>query len=124
MGGISIIAKRLKEARERAGDLSQEQLGLQAGINPSTASERMNQYERGVHSPDLLILTRIGAVLHVPLAYFYCEDDQLADLIRKFSALGTEQRKQLIDFLDGRYGRGPSDSQGSGEAGAVREGDA
>jgi transcriptional regulator with XRE-family HTH domain len=112
MGGISIIAKRLKEARERAGDLSQEQLGLQAGINPSTASERMNQYERGVHSPDLLILTRIGAVLHVPLAYFYCEDDQLADLIRKFSALGTEQRQQLIDFLDGRYGRGPSEPTG------------
>jgi transcriptional regulator with XRE-family HTH domain len=101
MGGISIIARRLREARERAGGLSQERLGIRAGINPSTASERMNYYEQGVHKPDLLILTRIGAVLHVPAAYFYCEDDELADFILKFSALGTTQRKRLIDFLEG-----------------------
>jgi transcriptional regulator with XRE-family HTH domain len=101
MGGISIIAKRLREARERAGGLSQERLGIRAGINPSTASERMNYYEQGVHKPDPQLLTRIGAVLRIPAAYFYCEDDELADLILKFSALGAAQRKQVIDFLRG-----------------------
>jgi transcriptional regulator with XRE-family HTH domain len=101
MGRISIIARRLKEARERAGGLSQERLGIRAGIDPSTASERMNYYERGVHKPDLLILTRIGAELHVPAAYFYCEDDALAEVILKFGTLDEAQKRRLFDFLDG-----------------------
>ena len=100
MGGISIIAKRLRQARERAGDLSQARLGTQAGIL-SGASTRMSQYENDKHRPNLLTLTRIGAALHIPAPYFYCEDDELADFILKFSALGTTQRKRLIDFLEG-----------------------
>jgi len=100
MREISIIAKRLKQARKRVGGLSQKQLGIRAGINEFSASPRMNFYERGAHKPNLLTLTRIGAVLRIPAAYFYCEDDELADLILKFSSLGAAQRKRLISFLN------------------------
>jgi transcriptional regulator with XRE-family HTH domain len=100
MAGTSIIAKRLKEARERAGGLSQKQLGIRAGIDESSASPRMNFYERGKHKPDLLTLTRIGAVLQIPAAYFYCEDDELADLILRFSALPAGQRRRVIRFME------------------------
>ena len=96
---MSIIAKRLKQARERAGNLSQARLGTRAGII-SGASTRMSQYENGIHNPNLLMVKRIGEALNIPAAYFYCEDDELADLILKFSALGMAQRERLFRFLD------------------------
>jgi hypothetical protein len=35
-----------------------------------------------------------------PACYFYCEDDQLADLILKFGALDEEQKKRLLAFVN------------------------
>jgi transcriptional regulator with XRE-family HTH domain len=99
MGGISIVAKRLKEARLRAG-MSQKQLGIMAGIDEFTSSARLNQYERGTHMPGLQTLTRLAGVLKVPLPYFYCQDPELADVIVKFSALGRAQRKRLLGLVD------------------------
>jgi transcriptional regulator with XRE-family HTH domain len=99
MGGISIVAKHLREARLRAG-LSQKQLGIKAQIDEFSASARINQYERGKHMPDLLTLTRLAAVMRVPTAYFYCEDDELAGFILKFSALGKAQKRRLLTLID------------------------
>jgi transcriptional regulator with XRE-family HTH domain len=99
MGGISIVAKRLKEARLRAG-ISQKQLGIRAGIDEFSASARINQYERGKHMPGLQTLTRLAAVMHLPAPYFYCEDAELADVILKFSALGKGQRRRLLGSMD------------------------
>ena len=98
MGGVSIVAKRLKEARLNAG-ISQKQLGIRAGIDDFSASPRINQYERGKHMPDLQTLTRLAAVMQVPVPYFYCQDAELADVIVKFSALGKAQRKRLLSLL-------------------------
>jgi transcriptional regulator with XRE-family HTH domain len=99
MGGISIVAKRLKEARLRVG-ISQKQLGIRAGIDEFSASARINQYERGRHMPGLQTLTRLGAVMHLPVPYFYCEDAELAGVILRFSALGKAQRKRLVGAMD------------------------
>jgi DNA-binding XRE family transcriptional regulator len=44
----TVFSARLKEARIAAG-LSQERLGVVAGIEEASASARMNQYERGKH---------------------------------------------------------------------------
>ena len=62
MGRSSIVAKRIKQARELAG-LSQQELGIRAGIDELSASSRISQYERGVHSPDLATAERLGNVL-------------------------------------------------------------
>jgi transcriptional regulator with XRE-family HTH domain len=99
MGGVSIVAKRLKEARLRTG-ISQKQLGIKAGIDEFSASARINQYERGKHMPDLLTLTRLAAVMDVSVPYFYCQDVELADLILKFSTLGKAQRRRLLGLMD------------------------
>jgi transcriptional regulator with XRE-family HTH domain len=72
------LPKRLRAARERAG-LSQAKLGTLAGMDPSVASERMNQYERGVHEPKFSVVVALAAVLEVPTAYFYCLEDDLAE---------------------------------------------
>jgi transcriptional regulator with XRE-family HTH domain len=96
---VSIVAERLKEARQRAA-ISQKQLGIKAGIDPFSASARINQYERGKHMPDLQTLTRLAAVLQVPVPYFYCQDEELAAVIVKFSALGKAQKKRLLGWME------------------------
>lgn len=76
----NVIAIRLKQARIKAG-LSQEKLGILAGIDEFSASARMNQYERGKHVPDLKTLERLANILEIPAPYFYASDDELADWI-------------------------------------------
>ncbi|HAU1639536.1 TPA: helix-turn-helix transcriptional regulator [Legionella pneumophila] len=80
----SPLPKRLKEARIAAG-LSQKQLGIAAGIDEFSASPRINQYETGKHTPDFNTLKQLSKVLSVPTAYFYAEEDDLAQRIKSFS---------------------------------------
>ncbi|MBJ7554050.1 helix-turn-helix domain-containing protein [Marinomonas spartinae] len=94
---MNVFTKRLKEARTRMG-LSQKQLGIQAGLDPSVASPRMNQYEKGTHLPDINTTKKISEVLGVPVAYLYCEDDDLAEVIEGYSRL-SECDKQTIKSL-------------------------
>jgi transcriptional regulator with XRE-family HTH domain len=99
MSELSVVARRLKEARLRAG-LSQGQLGVQAGMDKFSASARISQYEHGKHMPDLQTLSRLATVLRIPVPFFYCEDPDLAELIGKFSALNKTQRKKALRLLD------------------------
>jgi len=92
---MSILAKRLKEARIRAG-LTQERLGVLAGIDEASASARMNQYERAKHEPDWLTVQRLAAVLEVPVAWLYAEDDKTAELLLAFNALSLEAREEAL----------------------------
>jgi transcriptional regulator with XRE-family HTH domain len=101
MGRRSIIAKRLEQARKRAGISSQKALGVLAGIDEFGASARMNYYAKGTNQPKLPTITSIAAVLHTPVPYFYCEDDALAEVILKFGTLDEAQKRRLFDFLDG-----------------------
>ena len=79
----SPVSKRLKEAR-LAADLSQKTLGIKAGIDQFSASARMNQYETDKHVPDFGTIQHIARVLKIPTAYFYCENDELAEVIKKW----------------------------------------
>ncbi|MFV5516971.1 helix-turn-helix domain-containing protein [Acinetobacter gerneri] len=78
----NIFSIRLKIARKKK-DLSQERLGILAGIDESSASARMNQYETGKHIPDILMTSKIADVLGIPVAYFYIDDDLMAEMILK-----------------------------------------
>ncbi|AQZ83392.1 transcriptional regulator [Acinetobacter calcoaceticus] len=94
----NVFAMRLRLARKAKG-LSQERLGILAGIDESSASARMNQYERGKHVPDFLVASRIAEVLELPTAYFYIEDDLLAEIIQKSYSLNSEQKKFVLGFI-------------------------
>ena len=98
MDELPVLSLRLREARAAAG-ISQEQLGILAGIDEFSASARMNQYERGRHSPNLQLMGRIAKVLSLPVAYFYAEEDQLATILTVYGKLNAKQRKKLLDFL-------------------------
>lgn len=92
---MSIFSARLMAARQEAG-LSQEKLGMLAGIDPMSASARMNQYEKGKHEPNVQITRQIALVLNVPEAYFYASDEELAKLLVIFHRLPTAQRVQVM----------------------------
>lgn len=77
---VSPLPGRLKNLREQRG-LSQNELGKLLGIDPSASSPRINQYERGKHAPKFGVVARLAEVLGVPAAYFYAEDDELAEVI-------------------------------------------
>lgn len=94
---LPLFARRLKAARGRAG-MTQVQLGVGAGIDEASASARINQYERGKHWPDFGTVKRLAAVLRVPAAYFYAEEDALAELVIRYHALKGKRRKELVDY--------------------------
>lgn len=94
---LPLFARRLKAARSRMG-FTQVQVGVAAGIDEYSASARINQYERGKHSPDFGTVKRLATVLQIPTAYFYAEEDALAELVLRYFSLKTKRRKELLDF--------------------------
>lgn len=93
---LPLFAIRLKSAREKIG-ISQMDLGVKAGIDEYSASARINQYERGKHTPDYSTACKLSKVLSVPTAYFYTEEENLAELIIIFAALDKTMQKSLIN---------------------------
>lgn len=93
--GNEIWGRRLKEIRV-AADLSQKQLGIQAGLDPFVASTRINRYELGIHKADYKIAQRLSEVLNIPTAYFYTEDDSLAEIMVIFYRISQKKRDELL----------------------------
>ena len=92
---MSTFGKRLKTARLQA-ELSQEQLGLLAGLEVESASARMNRYERGTRAPAVELVERIGAALNLPTAYFYATEDDEAKLLVAFHRMPHEEKQRLL----------------------------
>ena len=64
----AVFPRRLKQARLRSG-LTQEQLGIHAGIDEFSASTRVNQYEKGKHTPAIQTGQRLARALLVPTGF-------------------------------------------------------
>lgn len=89
---------RLKRARLAAG-LSQRKLGTAIELDESAANARINRYETGAHQADLLTVSRIAETLGVPMAYFYAETDELADLIYRYSRASVAEQEAVKTLL-------------------------
>lgn len=96
---MSTLSKRIKEARLRSG-LSQEQLGIRIGIDPASASARMNRYELGKRVPDLDLVERLADELSLPAAFFYAKQDAEAELLLNFHRLEQAAQTQLLAVLE------------------------
>lgn len=103
-----IFASRLRAARaHKSGQLkaaghspyTQTRLGIDAGIASSTAGARISQYESGVHMPDINTAARFAALLDVPLAYLFCDDLDLAEMLLLAHQLQPAERKALREYL-------------------------
>lgn len=95
----TIFGRRLREARQRA-DIPQDRLGVQLGLDESTASVRISRYETGTHTPPFGIAVKLAQILHLPTVYFYCEDDELAELVLAWVRLPKTERKNIKTMID------------------------
>ncbi|EPC4490547.1 helix-turn-helix transcriptional regulator [Serratia liquefaciens] len=75
-----MVPQRLKSARLRAG-LTQEKLGVLAGIDEATARSRISQYESGTYTPSFTTMCALARVLNVPECYFYVLDEGFAEKV-------------------------------------------
>jgi transcriptional regulator with XRE-family HTH domain len=91
---------RLRQARERLG-LPQDKLGVLIGLDEGCSSARISRYETGVHEPAFNIACKLAQVLEVNVAYFYCEDDWLANAVLQLHALTSTQRHDFDTWLAG-----------------------
>nr|WP_236783478.1 helix-turn-helix transcriptional regulator [Aliivibrio fischeri] len=93
------IPARLKEIRKKA-NISQKELGIRIGIDESSASARMNQYEKGKHTPDISTLKKMADELGVPLSYFFCEDESSAKLVCLIAKMSDNEKRDLIKKME------------------------
>lgn len=92
-----VVALRMREAREAAG-LSQEALGILAGIDEATAKVRINQYENGRHTPPLSMIEKIANSLARPVTWFICSEDT-TDLHLALNKLQEISRSDVIKSI-------------------------
>lgn len=78
--------------------IAQDKLGVAIGLDEESSSARISRYETGTHEPPFATAANLATVLGVPAAYFYCDDDRLADLLIRFASLGESQRDRLLAF--------------------------
>lgn len=98
MANMSVLPIRLKEARLRAG-LSQEKLGIEAGLDEMSASTRMNRYELGKRVPNPDLVEKFAKILDVPASYFYAVEGYEVDALLSLHKLSTANKKKTIEFI-------------------------
>lgn len=94
----SCFGRRMREARLLAG-IPQDKLGVAIGLDEGTASARISRYETGVHAPPYDVADKLARILQVPVAYFYCEDDDLAGVIEAWGRASAAQRRSIEVFV-------------------------
>ncbi|QFY44941.1 helix-turn-helix transcriptional regulator [Candidatus Methylospira mobilis] len=84
----------MREARNRLG-MPQDRLGVLIGLDEGCSSARISRYETGVHEPPFDVAKKIARMLEVPVAYLFCEDDWMADMLLSLDALTVGERAQM-----------------------------
>ena len=94
----SLFGRRLKDARTAVG-LAQDKLGVMIGLDESSSSARMSRYENGIHAPAFEIVEKLAEALNLPATYFYCDDDELAQLIVIYHKANQDIKKQIVQYI-------------------------
>ena len=92
---INVVGRRMRARREELG-WSQEKVGVLIGIDESSSRARISRYELGTHEPPVKTARLIADALNVPLAYLYCEDEDIATLLLKLRQLPEALRGQVV----------------------------
>jgi transcriptional regulator with XRE-family HTH domain len=95
---ISLFGRRLREARKRMS-IPQDKLGVLIGMDESCSSARISRYETGVHEPQLATVEKLAIALKVPLPYFFCDDDCLAEILIHYVTLDELQKIQVLSHV-------------------------
>lgn len=72
---------------------------MKIGMEESSASGRMNHYEKGRHVPDIGTLRRMAKELDVPLCYFFCDNELTAEIACAVEKMTDEERLALLEQI-------------------------
>jgi transcriptional regulator with XRE-family HTH domain len=95
----SLLGKRLRDRRKLL-ELSQEAVGVAIGLDESCSRTRISRYESGIHEPKIATVRLLSKVLSAPVAYFYAEKDEVAELILKISQMSDEEIEYIKTIID------------------------
>ena len=101
-----LFGHRLRE-RRLSLELSQESLGVSIGLDESCSKTRISRYESGQHEPKIATTQLLATCLKVPLAYLYCEKDEIAELLMKTEQMTEEQIRLLNKYATDLLRRPP-----------------
>ncbi|MGE6339047.1 helix-turn-helix domain-containing protein [Acidovorax sp. NPDC077664] len=87
----------MRSRREELG-WSQEKVGVLIGIDESSSRARISRYELGTHEPPVKTARQIADALGVPLAYLYCEEDEVAQLLFVLWTLTPSLRHRSVSL--------------------------
>lgn len=90
----TVYGKRLREAR-LMNEIPQDKLGVQIGLDETVASARISRYETGEHEPPYHTSLLLAKALTIPVAYLYCDDDELADILLKLNVAPADRIKAV-----------------------------
>ncbi|MCE4279624.1 helix-turn-helix transcriptional regulator [Xanthomonas hortorum pv. vitians] len=99
-----LFAKRLREAR-LAANLTQEALGVAAGLSVDVARVRINRYEKGGRECDLRTAQRLADALGLPLPALFTDEDDLAEMIIFYSKISKRQRQLMLAHFKGYFSK-------------------
>jgi transcriptional regulator with XRE-family HTH domain len=85
----------MRSRREQLG-WTQEKVGLLIGICEADGRARISRYELGTHEPPVKTARLIAQALGVPLAYLFCDEDAVAELLLRLHRLDAEAANQVI----------------------------
>lgn len=98
---VTLFGRRLREARRRVG-IPQDKLGVRIGLDEHTASARISRYESGVHEPPFELAEKLAKELKVPTAFFYCDNDELAEFLLVWRYLLKADKKEIGYIVENR----------------------
>ena len=98
---ITIVGRRLRERRKALG-WSLEHVGVEIGLDESSARARISRYELGEHQPQERTALLLAKALGVPHAYLHCENDRMAEIILTASELPMADQELLQRSLKER----------------------
>ena len=94
----TLFGRRLREERAKVG-IAQDKLGVMIGLDEGCSSARMSRYETGAHEPTFRDVEKIAHALGISSAYFFCNDDLLAELVLDFEKLSPAQRQAVRGYV-------------------------
>jgi len=59
----------------------------------------MSRYENGIHAPAFEIVEKLAQVLNLPASYFYCDDDELADLLVIYHQANKDLKNRIFQTI-------------------------
>ena len=95
---LTVLGRRLRARREALG-WSQEKLGVLIGLDESSSRARISRYELGVHEPHVVTAQLLAKALRVPLAFLYCDDDDVALLLAALFDQPRSRRREIVGTL-------------------------